>query len=139
MAEYYLNEDARRAKKVLKERGVNLSQVIQKAFIAEAGLTELENPYVESIKALQKKSKAWDEEINKVVNTQKSKERKEYAIEFRRLCSVKYHDNKYEDMKPLLKLINKRVTKNLMIDIEHNPEFDPFKWWLDNYDKIQND
>ena len=135
MTEYYLNEEARRAKKILKARGVNISYIVQNALIKEAGIKEETNPFKDQIKALKQKSKSWEQEHKQSTIDSFLKMRKEYAIEFRRLCNVEYHDNKYEDLKPLLKIIKKRLTRDLTVKIQEK-DIDPYTWWLEHYDKI---
>ena len=134
MTEYYLNEEARRAKKILKARGVNLSHIVQNALIKEAGLKEAVNPYKEQMKAIKAQSKKWEEENKQASAEQHLKRRRSLAVEFRRLCQ----ERNYEELKPLLKMINKRLTRSfkILVEVEKFNGVDPFKWWIDQYVKI---
>lgn len=132
MTEYYLNDEARRAKKILKARGVNLSHIVQNALIKEAGLKEAVNPYKEQMKAIKEQSKKWDEQNKQTAQVEHLKFRKETAVKFRSACN----DLDYETCKELLKLINKRLSKQFKILNELDKNFDPYSWWLEHYDAL---
>lgn len=134
MTEYYLNEEARRAKKILKARGVNLSHIVQNALIKEAGLKESVNPYKEQMKAIKQKSLFWERENKQSSADEDLKRRRSLAVEFRRLCN----EHNYEELKPLLKMINKRLTRSfkVLVEVDKFNGQDPFKWWIEQYDKI---
>lgn len=133
MAEIYLNEDARKAKKILQDKGVNISQIVQRALIKEAGISENVNPYKEQLKAIREKSKAWDKTNKETIQIQQHKFKQEMAREFGTAC----RNFDYEKVAELLKPIKKRLTKKLMIKIEHEWKGnEAYYWWCEQYDQI---